>query len=293
MNQMAQMLNRFEYAGLFATTHLNGVRLFKSVTNIPRTPLLYPPGICIVAQGAKVGHIGGRSFTYDAENYLVASVPIPFECETFTDHDNPLLGLYIDIDMTQLHGLIAQMDGPPGTSTRDHPAALQGIGPSPMDDAFSDAVMRLLNSLHSKEECDVLGPCLIRDILFRALHGGQAPMLYALAAYKSTHSLISQALHVIHEHYADKIEVEHLAKALHMSTSAFHRAFKEVTSDSPMQYIKKVRLLQAKEYIVYEGAKANHAAMRVGYASASQFSREFKRYFGVSPSEMAQNPGPL
>ena len=90
----------------------------------------------------------------------------------------------------------------------------------------------------------------------------------------------------IHSRYATKLDVEQLAQQVHMSTSAFHKAFKEVTSDSPIQYLKKIRLNKARDFIVNEGMKAYVVAGKVGYESTSQFSREFKRYFGQSPADM-------
>ena len=124
------------------------------------------------------------------------------------------------------------------------------------------------------------------EILFRALNGQQAPALYALASHNSHFARVARALNLIQKDYGTNLDVERLAEQAHMSTSAFHRAFKEVTSDSPLQYLKKIRLSKARDFMVQEGMKAYVAADMVGYESASQFSREFKRYFGQSPAEI-------
>ncbi len=124
-------------------------------------------------------------------------------------------------------------------------------------------------------------------ILYRALCGTQAPVLYSLAMYNSgTFSKVAQVLKIMQSDYAEKLDVEQLADMAHMSTSAFHRAFKNITSDSPMQYLKKIRLTKARDFMMQESMKSYIAADRVGYESPSQFSREFKRYFGQSPAEM-------
>jgi AraC-like DNA-binding protein len=151
---------------------------------------------------------------------------------------------------------------------------------------MADAVSRLLKCLQSETESQILGPGLVREILYRALCGTQAPVLYSLAIHSGPFSQVAYALKVIQSDYAAKLDVEQLASEARMSASAFHRAFKEITSDSPMQYLKKIRLTKAKDLIVQENMKAYIAADKVGYESSSQFSREFKRHFGQSPAEM-------
>jgi transcriptional regulator GlxA family with amidase domain len=155
-----------------------------------------------------------------------------------------------------------------------------------LDENVADAITRLLRCLQSEAESQILGPGLVREILYRALCGTQAPVLYSLAMHSGTFSQVAHALKVMQSDYAAKLDVEQLASKARMSTSAFHRAFKEITSDSPMQYLKKVRLTKAKNLIVQDNVKAYIAADKVGYESSSQFSREFRRYFGQSPAEM-------
>jgi len=155
-----------------------------------------------------------------------------------------------------------------------------------MDEDMADATMRLIKCLQSEAESQILGPGLVREILYRALFGTQAQVLYSLAMHSGAFSQVARALKLMQNDYAEKLDVERLASMARMSPSAFHRAFKEITSDSPMQYLKKVRLTKARDLIVQENIKAYIAADQVGYESPSQFSREFKRYFGQSPAEM-------
>lgn len=267
---------------------LPGVRFFKSARPIPRHPLVYEPGICILAQGHKIGYLGDTQFRYDANNYLVTSVTMPFECETFGSPEEPLLGLYIDIELGQLNELISGMGLQAEMSEATGQTLPRGIGPAVLDGEMADATARLTKALCSETEARLLGPGLVREILFRALGGTQAPVLYSLAMHSGTFSRVAQVLRIMQSHYAEKLDVEHLADRVHMSPSAFHRAFKEITSESPMQYLKKIRLTKAKDLMVRESLKAYIAADRVGYESPSQFSREFKRYFGQSPAEMTR-----
>jgi AraC-like DNA-binding protein len=286
---MVDLLESFPITdGGSSESWLKGVRFFKSTRAIPRKPVVYDPGICIVAQGHKIGYQGDQVFQYDANNYLVISVTMPFECETFANPEDPLLGLFIDIDMSQLHDLIGRIGLRPEIGNAGEKGLPRGVGPAVLDEDTADAVNRLLKCLQSEAESQILGSGLVREILYRALCGTQAPVLYSLAMHSGTFSQVAHALKVMQSDYAAKLDVEQLASTARMSASAFHRAFKEITSDSPMQYLKKVRLTKAKNLIVQENMKAYIAADKVGYESSSQFSREFKRYFGQSPAELVR-----
>jgi AraC-like DNA-binding protein len=287
MSQMAKLLENTPLLdGGFSESRLDGVRFFKSTHPTPRMPLIYDPGICIVAQGHKIGYLGGRKFRYDANHYLVTTVTMPFECETFATPEEPLLGLYIDVDMAQLHDLIGRLDLQMEISNGGEKGLPRGIGPAAMDEDMADATTRLVKCLQSETESQILGPGLVREIIYRALCGTQAPILYSLAMHSGTFSQVARVLKIMQNDYAEKLDVEQLASTARMSASAFHRAFKEITSDSPMQYLKKLRLTKARDFMVQENMKAYIAADQVGYESSSQFSREFKRYFGQSPADM-------
>lgn len=287
MSHMAELLKSFPLTdGGSSESRLEGVRLFKSTYPIPRKPIVYDPGICIIVQGHKIGYLGGQEFQYDANHYLVTSVTMPFECETFASTEDPLLGLYINIDMSQLHDLIGRLGLRPEIGNAGEKGLPRGIGPAVLDEDMADAITRLLRCLQSETDSQILGPGLVREILYRALCGTQSPVLYSLAMHGGTFSQVAHALKVMQSDYAGKLDVEQLASKARMSASAFHRAFKEITSDSPMQYLKKIRLMKARDLMMQESMKAYIAADKVGYESSSQFSREFKRYFGQSPAEM-------
>jgi AraC-like DNA-binding protein len=284
---MIELLKEFEIpdGGALESIH-HGVRFFKETRHVRRRPMLYNPGLCIVASGRKIGHLGGRSFHYDADNYLVVSVTMPFESESFPGKNEPLLGLYIDIDMGQLNDLISQMDLHAefsGLGDKDFP---RGIGPSAMDGDMKDAVTKLVRALRSEREAKILAPGLIREIYYRALCGSQALVLYSLAKGSNAFAQVGQVISLMEKNFNEKLDVQQLADSAHMSVSAFHKAFKEITADSPLQYLKKIRLSRAKDLIVQKNMKAYLAADAVGYESPSQFSREFKRHFGQSPAEV-------
>ncbi len=267
-------------------TAIDGVDLMRTNQYTPLTPVLYEPSIVVVAQGRKTGYIGERVFRYDPDNYLVLTVPLPFECEIEATPDCPMLGVSIRADFSVLTELMMSMDetGMGGSAPRPDPVPPRGIYASPLDRQMGEAVLRLLEHLTRPESARVLGPQTMREIIYHALCGPQGP---ALRATHRTDHRSCHALRRIHAEYAQPLEIKTLAEEAHMSLSVFHRRFKEVTSMPPLQYLKAVRLHKARLLMVQEGAAIGEAASRVGYESASQFSREFRRLFGASPSEEA------
>jgi AraC-like DNA-binding protein len=263
-------------------TALDGVQLMRASHPLRRMQVLYEPGIVIVGQGRKRGYLGDRVFTYDAHNYLVLSVPLPFECETEASPELPMLAVSIRVNLAVLGELLMKMDGPHGSAT---PAMPQGIYSTELDVQLSETTVRLLECLGDPGEARILGPQIVREITYRVLCGQQGGALRAAAALHSRFGQVSRTVQRIHAEYARDLTVEELAETAGMSASAFHQNFKAVTSTSPLQYLKTIRLHKARMLMVHEGLRAGMAAERVGYESSSQFSREFKRLFGTSPIE--------
>jgi AraC-like DNA-binding protein len=263
-------------------TAIDGVQLMRASQPIPRSQVLYEPGIVIVGQGRKRGYLGDQVFTYDAHNYLVLSVPMAFECETEATPEKPLLAVSIRVDLAVLGELLMKMDGPRSSGI---PAIPQGIYSTKLDVKLSEATVRLLECLASSVETRILGPQIVREITYRVLCGEQGGALRAAAALHSRFGQVNRTVQRIHAEYARNLTVEELAETAGMSASAFHQNFKAVTSTSPLQYLKTIRLHKARMLMVHEGLRAGMAAERVGYESSSQFSREFKRLFGASPVE--------
>jgi AraC-like DNA-binding protein len=156
------------------------------------------------------------------------------------------------------------------------------VSATPIDIRMSDAAVRLLECLRSPIEADILGPGIMREIVYRVLCGPQGHALLALLNTNGQLAQVHVALQHIHRRYAEPLNVPGIAEE---SVSAFHHNFKTVTSTSPLQYLKAVRLHKARMLMRFEGVGAAIAAVRVGYESPSQFSREFKRYFGHNATE--------
>lgn len=265
-------------------TRIDGVKLMHTTQSFPRAPLVYEPSVVIVGQGHKIGYLGGERYCYDRDNYLVLSVPLPFECETHATPEAPLLGLSVSLQPALIQELLLQLDE--GNAVfREMP---RGICSAPMTEALEDASCRLLQCLGSESDSRILGPQLVREIVFRVLQGPYGSALRNLAAQHTHFSKIARALKRIHADYAHGLDIDTLARDAHMSVTSFHHHFKAVTSNSPLQYLKSIRLHKARLLMAHDGERASAAALRVGYDSVSQFNREFKRAFGSSPTEDVQ-----
>lgn len=263
---------------------LPGVRLLYGTEPAPRTPVMYEPGIIFLFSGHKIGYINERVFRYDTNEYLLLTVPLPFECETYATPDVPLAGMRINVDLLQLQELLMDI----GEDERFQPSmAASGINSATLSEEILCAAERLLDVMERPLDARILGKQIIRELLYHVLTGPRGGALLALVSRQTHFSLISRVIKRIENKYTESLNVEQLAAEANMSVSAFHHNFKSVTSTSPLQYLKTYRLHKARMMIIHDGMKASAAAMRVGYESASQFSREFKRYFGVTPGEDA------
>ncbi|HAF4733614.1 TPA: AraC family transcriptional regulator [Salmonella enterica] len=282
--QLADKINHLKNNDKIISERLAGIRLLYGVEPGPRTPVMYQPGIIFLFSGHKIGYINKRKFRYDANEYLLLTVPLPFECETWATPEVPLAGIRLDIDVLQLQELLMDI----GEDERFQlPMAASGINSATLSDEILCAVERLLDVMERPLDARILGKQIIREILYHVLMGPRGGALLALVSRQTHFSLISRVLKQIEMKYTENLNVEQLAAEANMSVSAFHHNFKAVTSTSPLQYLKSYRLHKARMMMIHDGMKASAAAMRVGYESASQFSREFKRYFGVTPDEDA------
>jgi AraC-like DNA-binding protein len=282
--RLASLLNEVAVHEGTQRTLVEGVEVSRVSKPVPRAPVVYQSKILIVGQGRKRAYLGDEVYRYDAYNYLVLSVPMPAECETEASPEEPLLLLAINVEPTMLGEILLEMDELPpplGPTPR-------GISSTPMSEELAGAVIRLLECLKSPLDSRMLGHQTVREIVYRVLCGEQGGALRALASRDDHFARIARVLRYVHAEYAKPLSVEELARKAAMSIAAFHHYFKLVTASSPLQYLKRIRLDQARRLMAHDGYNASTAARAVGYESPSQFSREFKRLFGVTPVEEAE-----
>jgi len=285
-NKRLQMVDLIEHVcpeESVITNWMKGLTIFRTNKPLPRTPVTYDPSIIILAQGQKNIYLGDEIFTYDPLHYLVLSVPLPLECEVISPPDKPILGFAINIDPIVVGELLLDLDDP----LKDVKNLPKGIYGARMTDNLFDSAIRLLQSLQSEKDRRILSPMIEREIIYRVLFGEKGEALQALAYHNQRFFQINRILNKIHKTYYENHDVTILANEAEMSVSTFHNNFKTVTNTSPVQYIKSIRLNKAKVLMTQEGLNAHSAALQVGYESASQFNREYKRYFGITPAKDA------
>ncbi|MCM5703985.1 AraC family transcriptional regulator [Larsenimonas salina] len=268
-------------------TSMAALQTMRLHTSQSRQPQLYEPGLVIIAQGRKYAHLSDRTLYYGAGHYLIQAMPLPFECETRASADAPLLGLLIRITPERLTTLVRHLPPP----APEPPYPMEAIA---LDDTLIESLLRLLDCLDDPVMAAALGEDRLREAIFHALRGPQGDALKHLLYQQGQHAYarIGRVLEHIQTQFDEAFSVEALARTVHMSTSAFYYHFKQITGLSPLQYQKQVRLLNARRLLAQAEQNVSSVARTVGYLSPSQFSREYKRYFGVSPQKDAR-PTPV
>ncbi|RZI55510.1 MAG: AraC family transcriptional regulator [Rubrivivax sp.] len=281
--QIRDLLLRLAPNEGYTVSPIESVRWLRSDRPLARTPVLYEPGIVFVFQGRKRGFIGDRTIVYDARHYLVVAVPVPFTMATDASEEAPLLAAYLRLDAALAAEVALAIDQGGATVDGIEPAEPLGLEASPMDDRIEATLLRFLEAMADPVETAVLGPALLRELYFRVLGGPQGTTLRSVLGERGHLGRIALALRRIHADYADRLDVSRLAREAGLGLAAFHAHFKAITQTTPMQYVKSTRLHRARLLMLQKGMTAAAAADRVGYASASQFSREFRRLFGQTP----------
>ncbi|MFF2519085.1 AraC family transcriptional regulator N-terminal domain-containing protein [Streptomyces sp. NPDC058086] len=268
------------------TTAIDGVLISKVERSDPPAPSMSGTVLAVIAQGAKRLALGDRVYEYRAGQYLVASVDLPVTGQ-FTDAsaEHPALGFGLTLEPSVVAELLLQAG--PGDAPRAGGSALPGIAVSDAPDPLLDAVVRLLRLLDEPRDRTVLAPLVKREILWRLITGEQGGIVRQLGLADSSLSHVARSVRWIREHYAQPFKVEEVAQLSGMSVSAFYRNFQAVTAMSPIQFQKQIRLQEARLLLATHPHDVTAVGHRVGYDSASQFSREYRRQFGAPPSQDA------
>ena len=266
----------------YNATLLPGIRILRSDTILEDVPVLYRPGAVFVLQGTKQGFLNGEVYRYDADHYLAVSVPVPFRMASQATPDQPLLAIYFDFDLHLAAEIATTLEEQVGHDERMRARSLVS---SRMVPSITDVLQRLLHALHHPQELAILGPGLLRELHYRVLIGPQGGSLMAALRRNDTTDRIVQSLSLIRERYNEGLSVSELAATVGMSVPSYHVGFKSLTGNTPIQYIKALRLHEARLMIARRKGAIAAIAAEVGYASPAQFSRDFKRHFRRSPSE--------
>jgi AraC-like DNA-binding protein len=240
----------------------------------------YQPLVAVIVQGFKRSIIGSEEFRYGENHCLVAGVDIPsVNYITAASPEQPFLGVSLNLDKYLTTQLAAEI--PP--SSRLGNGSYKGISVADVDPDVLDAFLRLAELLEKPEQIPILAPMIIREIHYRLLIGPQGEHLRMINTFGTQSNQIAKTITWLRDNYKEPLQVDELARKVNMATSTFHRHFREVTTLSPLQFQKRLRLYEAQRLMLAEDEDAAMAALAVGYESSTQFNREYKRLFGDPP----------
>ncbi len=268
-------------------TLLGGVSIHRRSGPTPLGPRVLAPGFGVILSGGKRFARGGGSFDYRAADWLVTPAPVATTCTvTEASPESPYLALLVKLDARRVAEAMAEVEpGEPGARASLLDAPLAPPAPpakSRLDDALGDVISRLVRVLDSPKDARVVGPLLERELLHRLLESDQRAGLRSLAfADRAALKVLGE----IDARFAERLTMADLARSVHLGVSSLHHRFKAATGTSPLQYLKRVRLREARRLMVEEGFDAASAAYAVGYASTSQFSREYRRAYALPPKK--------
>jgi len=262
-------------------TGLPGVRIIEVTNRTEPVPSVADPTLAFSMQGAKRIMVGGDVHEQTPGTFIVFAVDLPITSHyTQASYAEPYLGFAIDLRPAAIAELLigaatnlrsSQTSPPPGLTT--------GSATSEM----LDAIARLLALMEHPDDAPVLAPLFEREILWRVLSGPAGPVVRQIGLKDSSLTHIGRAIQHLRSHAFEPVQVEELAKLSAMAVSSFHKQFKTVTSMSPIQYQKRLRLQEARLRLLRDPSDVARVGRSVGYSSASQFSREYRRAFGVPP----------
>ena len=239
------------------------------------------PSLCIVAQGAKTVIVGQEVYEYDASRMIVFSVALPVAAQiTQASHSEPYLALKLDLDPRKVAELVLKVypHGLPPVQERS------AVYITPADDGIVNAATRLMECLAQPGDAELLAPLVMDEILIRLLRSSIGVRVAQMGFTESSVDRVAKAISWLRANFSQPMKVEDLAGLVHMSVSSFHQHFKSVTSMSPLHYQKVLRLQEARRLMLSTMMDAGTACQRVGYVSASQFSRDYGRFFGSAPT---------
>ncbi|MEO0559303.1 MAG: AraC family transcriptional regulator [Bacteroidota bacterium] len=268
-------------SGLYPT-QVDGLSLFRSATTEVPVHALYPASVCVVVQGAKTCTVGDDIHEYDEGDGLFVCVDVPaLGRVTRASPQAPYLAVVIDLDFLLLAEL-ALHDPGPSTPT---PSAEPGTFVGRIPERALNAIERLVDLLETPSSISFLAPGILREVTYWLLQGPNGDALRQLGQPTNPSRRIADAVASMKQAFPGPVRVEALAEAVHMSLSSFYTHFRTATGMTPIQYYKRLRLLEARRMLTTgEAARARDTAFRVGYESPSQFSRDYTRTFGSPPS---------
>jgi AraC-like DNA-binding protein len=283
--ELAALLSRKTVADGGLETAIPELRLYRYSNPTEPTAVIQQPAVYIVLQGRKQVTVGDNTYIYDPSQYLAVSLALPAVGRVVeASPEKPYLCMTLRVDARELAALIVEMALPAPRDDHDGRA----VYVSPLGSPLLEGLLRLVHLLDTPRDIPLLAPLVLRELHYRLLQGEQHGRLAEMAIGNGRLRRVSGAIEWINEHIAEPLQIEALAKRVNMSPSALHSHFKAVAAMSPIQYQKRLRLQEARRLLLSRETSAEAVAYEVGYASPSQFSREYARLFGQPPRRDAE-----
>ena len=261
-------------------TAIQGLSLYRRSAPTPCNPVTYEPSLSVFVQGRKRVNFGGVTYLCDESNFLLTSVDMPVVSQIVgASEETPLLSLRLALDMGAVREIISREELPEAQAFSQG----RGIAVGKSTPELLSACSRLLDLLDTPDDIPFLGSTIQREIVYRLLRGPQGERLRAIATSGDQSHRTAKAIAWLKTHFDKPLRIEELAEVARMGTSTLHHHFRNLTAMSPLQYQKQLRLQAARDRMLNDGLDAASAAFEVGYESASQFSREYRRFFGQPP----------
>ena len=266
-------------------TEIPGLTLHRRTAPTAPCPATYEPSVTVVAQGRKRVDLGRTNFIYDESRFLLTSVDLPVVSRVIDASEAvPCVAMVLRFEMRMVRELLSREEIQVHGAQSDIP----GMATGETTVEFLSACCRLIDVLHSPQDIPFVGGLIQREILYRILLGPAGARLRAIATAGDQSHRTAKAIAWIRTNYTKPLLVEDLAQTAGMGVSTLHHHFRALTAMSPLQYQKRFRLQAARGRMLIDGLDAASAAFEVGYESASQFNREYSRFFGQPPKRDIQ-----
>ena len=278
--ELARKIALFMDSAEKRVTDVPGLTLSRRTAPMPPASATYEPSIAVVVQGRKRVDLGPSSFILDESRFLLTSVDQPIIGHVFeASEELPFLCLLLKLEMPVVRELLSREDIPLSTAPSANPAMATGE----ITADLLSACCRLVGLLENPQDIPFLSSLIQREIIYRILRGPEGARLQAIATLGDQSHQTAKAIAWLRANYAKPLRVEELAQIARMGVSTLHHHFRALTAMSPLQYQKQLRLQAARGRMLMDGLDAASAAFEVGYESASQFNREYSRFFGQPP----------
>ena len=262
------------------TTDVPGLTLHRRIAPTAPCSMTYQPGVTVIGQGRKRVELGRNVFIYDASRFLLTSLDLPVVSRVIeASEEVPCLALSLKLEIPVVREILSREEIQVAEVLTDSP----GMATGETTVEFLSACCRLVDLLHSPQDIPFLSGQIQREIIYRILRSAEGARLRAIATVGEQSHRTAKAIAWIRTNYAKPLRVEDLAEIAGMGVSTLHHHFRVLTSMSPLQYQKQLRLQAARGRMLMDGLDAASAAFEVGYESASQFNREYSRFFGQPP----------